>query len=164
MIALLLASLLGAEGDARNSISLPVTALLASGVGVQAERATEDLQWSFATSLGVRASGGGDYRAFNLSLGLETRRWWHVGPLSNCAFGAVGGVFAWLRADAVWVRLEAARGRAIGSTVRSAFSAGAGYRFLPGWRLELTPLIGAGFDLSTLRATFNFGLTIGVVF
>ena len=164
MTYLWVALALASNDPARNTLSLPVAPLLAGGVSLQAERSTDTLDWSFAASVGARSSASGDYRGFNLSLGLEARRWWHVGPLaSSSRFGTVGGVFSWARADAVWVRLES-RDAVVGASVRPSLSLGVGYRLLPVWRLEITPLIGAAFDVEALRLTASFGLTVGLVF
>lgn len=163
-LAILLLGLLSTV-EARDTVSLQAAPLLAGGVTLQAERSTPTLRWSFATSLGVRASAAGDYRAFNLSLGLEARRWWHVGPLSSAPLlGSVGGLLAWGRIDAVWVRLEHLDGTSAGATVRGGLSAGVGYRLLPGWRFELTPVVGAGLDVATNQVSAVFGLTVGVMF
>jgi len=163
-LAALLLSLLS-SAEARTSVSLQVAPLLAGGVTVQAEHSTESLRWSFATSLGARASAAGDYRGSNVSLAFEVRRWWHVGPLSSAPLpGRVGGALLWARAEAVWVRLEHLDGSPVGASLRGGGSIGLGYRLLPGWRFELTPVLGVGFDFSTHRLSAVPGLTVGVVF
>ncbi len=163
MISLLLA-LLAAE-PSRNTVSLQALPLLAGGVSVQAERSTQSLRWSFALGVGARAAAaqGSDFTALNLSLGIEGRRWWHVGPLSTSMAGAVGGPFAFLRTDLVYVHLARLNGETVGSAVHPGLSTGVGYRLLPVWRLEVTPSLGVAFDLTARRFTGSFGLTVGVV-
>lgn len=163
MIALLL-TLLAAE-PARTTVSLQTLPLLAGGLGIQAEQSTQSLRWSFALGLGARASAaqGSDFTARNLSLGLEARRWWHVGPLSCSMVGAVGGPFAWLRTDLVYVHLAKLNGELVGSAFHPGISTGLGYRLLLGWRFEVTPSLGVAYDPTARRFTGSLGLTVGVM-
>ncbi len=164
MISLII-SLLAAE-PARTTLSLQTAPLFAGGVTIQAERATESLKWSFAVSLGARAAAAGlsDFTALNVSLGLEARRWWHVGPLSGSAFGALGGPFVWLRGDLVAVSLSKLDGTGRGTALHPGASAGVGYRLMPVWRLEIAPTAGVAVDPLAHHLSASFGLTLGVVF
>jgi hypothetical protein len=148
-------------------LSVPVLSLAASGASLQVERYVVGTDWSLAATLGLHVIAAGDYGSLRLSAGSEVRRWFHLGPLSSSGVGALGGPFAWGRADVAWTRLERAGRGMIGAAAVMSQSTGLGYRILPWWRLELTASAGIGvaeaFSPSSVRVTAVFGLTVGCV-
>ena len=154
-----------------NVVSVQLAAFLATGVDVQLERYLPDPRWSLAVSLGVRPLVQHDFRGVTLSTGFEARRFVWSPILSQVEGVTRGGLFVFGRLDASYSQLNRLDSQVVGRGLRVSPSLGVGYRFIPVWRIELTPSFGGALDTqldfggstALVRPTCTFGLTVGLI-
>lgn len=158
----------------RWSGSLQLVGLLNRALGIEVERLLADQQTSLVLTGAFRLPVGGSYSGTEWNLGAEARRfvWRRSGTSAQVDGVAVGGAFLLARLDGALVSIHR-RDAASLDSLRYAFAVGAGYRFLPGWNVTLTPSLALGLSghaptagLATpnwaLRA--QFALSAGLVF
>lgn len=127
--------------------SLQVLGLASRAVGIELERRLGDDVTSLIASGAFRLPTGGDYAGAEWGLGVEARRFlWR--PFASPQFEGTtaGGAFLLARIDGgvLTLRSDVRRSEASLDSLRYGFALGAGYRFLPGWRITLTPSAALG--------------------
>lgn len=152
-----------------NALSVQLVSLLQGGATVQYERfVAPEQRVSFATSIGMRISGGHDYDVIESGYGCEGRFWFLKGK-------GMAGPFMSLRFDTGLTRVaDAGDGRVLGSNLRFAETFNVGVRFVFFERLEITPSVGLGLRTDvdprgrlspwTRAELLRLGLTFGAVF
>ena len=152
-----------------NALSVQLVALLQGGVTMQYERfVLPERRVSFATSMGMRLSGGNDYDVIESGYGCEGRFWFLPGK-------GMTGPFMSLRFDTGLTRVaDAGDGRVLGTSMRFAESFNTGVRFLFFDHLEVTASVGLGIRTDvdprgrlspwTRAELLRFGVTFGALF